>query len=119
MILTLLAATMALCPAQGKRFECVHDADTVWIDGTKLRLENIDTAELNGKCRYERDLAVEARDRLVVLLNRGERKVIYSGRIDRYDRPLVRITVDGVDVGEVLVEEGLARRWTGRRMPWC
>lgn len=43
-----------------------------------------------------------------------------NGRMkDRYGRTLGRVLVDGVDVGELLISEGLARRWDGRRHPWC
>ncbi|MEO1905391.1 MAG: hypothetical protein ABGX08_00005, partial [Citromicrobium sp.] len=38
---------------------------------------------------------------------------------DRYGRTLARLTVDGRDVGTVLVSMGLARPWRGRREGWC
>jgi endonuclease YncB( thermonuclease family) len=41
------------------------------------------------------------------------------GRRDRYDRVVAYIVVDGRDLGEVLMAEGLARAWRGRREPWC
>lgn len=34
-------------------------------------------------------------------------------------RTLAVVWVGGQDVGEVLVAEGLARAWGGRREPWC
>ena len=43
-----------------------------------------------------------------------------SGRDeDRYGRKLRIITRGGRSLGDVLVAEGLARTWTGRREPWC
>lgn len=43
-----------------------------------------------------------------------------DGRLrNRYGRLLATIRVDGRDVGEVLVAEGLARPWGGRRASWC
>ncbi len=38
---------------------------------------------------------------------------------DRYGRTLATVSVDGQDVGEILIAEGLARPWTGHRQPWC
>ncbi|PAP96113.1 thermonuclease family protein [Mesorhizobium wenxiniae] len=38
---------------------------------------------------------------------------------DRYGRTLATIEVDGRDVGDILIGEGLARPWTGKRRPWC
>ena len=38
---------------------------------------------------------------------------------DRYGRKLRIVTRGGRSLGDVLVEEGLARTWTGRRLPWC
>jgi endonuclease YncB( thermonuclease family) len=38
---------------------------------------------------------------------------------DRYGRKLRIVTRGGRSLGDVLVAEGLARTWTGRREPWC
>ncbi|WP_332310943.1 thermonuclease family protein [Novosphingopyxis sp. YJ-S2-01] len=93
------------------------DGDTAWVNGEKIRLANIDAPEIRGKCSSERALAIAARNRLATLLRPGFQ--IHRTGTDRYGRTLARITVDGVDVGRVLVVEGLAREWTSRREPWC
>jgi len=110
-----LALAIALCPAPpATRHTCVHDGDTIWIEGEKLRLQTIDTPELNGRCAAERALARRARDRLVELLNAKPPRIIDSGKRDRYRRKLV--TIPGVS--DQLVREGLGRRW-GDRRGWC
>jgi endonuclease YncB( thermonuclease family) len=38
---------------------------------------------------------------------------------DRYGRKLRIVTRGGRSLGDVLVDEGLARTWTGRREGWC
>jgi endonuclease YncB( thermonuclease family) len=38
---------------------------------------------------------------------------------DRYGRKLRIVTRNGRSLGDMLVAEGLARTWTGRREPWC
>ncbi|MCA0920207.1 thermonuclease family protein [Pseudooceanicola nanhaiensis] len=112
------AVSMPICPEHGKRISCVVDGDTIWFEREKIRLLSIDAPELfSPKCSQEALQAREARDRLADLLN-GEMRVEREGE-DRYGRTLARVFVDGRDVGELLVREGLVRRWVGRREPWC
>lgn len=88
----------------------------------RVRLINVDTPELNGKCQEEVKMARRARGRLEKLLPRGTKIELrnikddkYLGRIDAN-----AILSDGRDVGEVLVREKLARRYRGgRRHGWC
>jgi endonuclease YncB( thermonuclease family) len=114
MFLTLTAAAaIAVCPPHGPRQTCVVDGDTFWWRGEKIRIAEIDAPEIRGRCEQERQLAVRARDRLVVLLNR-QRITIERTGTDRYGRTLAR--VDGI--GEQLIDEQLATRWP-RRKDWC
>jgi endonuclease YncB( thermonuclease family) len=41
------------------------------------------------------------------------------GQRDRYGRLLVRLFVNGEDAACVLIREGYARPWRGRREDWC
>ncbi len=115
-----LATLLILCPA-GPRDNCVHDGDSFWLGGERIRIADIDTPELNGECEAERQLAIRARDRLLVLLNAGsfELRSIPGRDRDRYGRLLRIVIRDGQSLGDQLVAEGLARTWTGRREPWC
>jgi endonuclease YncB( thermonuclease family) len=113
----LLATLLAIC-APGPRDNCVVDGDTFWLAGEKIRLADIDTPEINGKCASENQKARKARDRLRMLLNSGEMTVHRDGK-DRYGRTLAVVTVAGRSVGDQLVGAGLARTWSGRREPWC
>jgi micrococcal nuclease len=118
-ILTALSLAIAACPEQGRRVTCVVDGDTIWHEGTKLRIRNIDTPEIDqAKCPLERQLGERAKARLIVLLSGGY-AVHYSGKLDGYKRPLVTITVNGRDVGSQLVSEGFARPYGNGRRPWC
>lgn len=38
---------------------------------------------------------------------------------DRYGRKLRVLVRNGRSLGDVLVNEGLARTWNGAREPWC
>lgn len=103
----------------------VVDGDTVSIAGERIRIANIDAPELHqAKCDAEHRLAVVAKARMIALLASGE-VVVHpgdpkDGRLkDRHGRTLATITVDGKDVGEIMIAEGLARPWEGKRRPWC
>lgn len=110
----IAALAIALCPAPpAERITCVVDGDTVWIDREKIRLLDIDAPEMRGRCERERRLARASRDRLAELM-RTRRFTIEREGHDRYGRTLARLG----DLGEVLVREGLARRW-GDRRGWC
>ncbi len=118
MLLALAAATsIAVCPPSGHRHHCVVDGDTVWWNGEKIRIAEIDAPELHGRCDRERQLAIAARDRLVQLLGARPVTITRTGT-DRYGRTLARIGSKTGDVGERLIAEGLAVRWP-RRRGWC
>lgn len=84
----------------------------------RIRIENIDTPEINGKCIREIDLADRAKSRLAELMNGNRIEIVRNGR-GKYKRTLARVLVNGIDAGKILISEGLARPWTGRRQPWC
>lgn len=102
----------------------VLDGDTVVLRGETIRIANIDVPETRqAKCDAELRLGLVAKRRLKQLLGSGAIFVHpgdpLDGRThDRYGRLLATITVDGRDVGEILVAEGW-RPWTGQRKPWC
>lgn len=113
----LAALALAICVAHAPRVDCVHDGDTWWQAGEKFRLADVDAPELPGRCPSETALAIRARDRLAQLLGAGYR--LRRVGADRYGRTLaIAVTATG-SAGDILVIEGLARRWTGRREPWC
>ena len=103
----------------------VIDGDTVRIDGETIRIWNIDTPEISqAKCEAELKLALEAKETLHRLLSSGPMSIRRgdpkSGRMkDRYGRTLAAISVGGRDVGQILIQKGHARPWTGKRRPWC
>lgn len=84
----------------------------------RIRIENIDTPEINGKCIREIDLADQAKSRLAELMNGNRIEIVRNGR-GKYKRTLARVLVNGIDVGDILISEGLARPWSGRRQTWC
>ncbi|MEO8175455.1 MAG: thermonuclease family protein [Sphingomicrobium sp.] len=100
---------------------CVVDGDTLWLGGQKIRVADIDAPETHGpRCPAEQELGDRATQRLRQLLNGGAVSLQAIDRdIDRYGRKLRIVLVDGRSVGDILVDEGLARPYAGGRRPWC
>jgi endonuclease YncB( thermonuclease family) len=134
LFLGLVAAQLARAPGPGSsppaeasaRFSPtqvrVIDGDTFDHEGVRIRIADIDTPEVRGRCAEESALAARATRRMAALLQEGpfELHPLPDGRDeDRYGRKLRIVTRDGRSLGDRLVAEGLARTWTGRREPWC
>ncbi len=116
---TASAAQFQMCGRD--RHTCVVDGDTIWLNGVNLRLESYDTPEpYNDICggRAEVALAKRASARLLELLNSNQ-FTVETGRQDRYGRMLATIRIGGRDVGDILISEGLARRWPDGHEFWC
>lgn len=99
------------------------DGDTIVVSGEHIRILNIDAPEIgHPKCDAELRLGMVAKRRMQEVIEGGQVSLERGdkGRLkDRYGRSLARVFVDGQDAGEVLVKEGLAREWDGKRHPWC
>lgn len=111
------ASPMPICKG-GKRLSCVVDGDTIWFEGEKIRLEGFNAPEMSGSCQRESNLAVRSRDRLRSILDGAAFAIERNGR-DQYGRTLATVRVDGVDVGNQLIDEGLAHVWRGHKESWC
>lgn len=101
----------------------VIDGDTIERGGINYRLVGFDTPEtFHAKCDEERELGEAASRRLADLIEAGHAHVDpVTDRRDRYGRGLARLLINGRDVGEILISEGLARPYDGRsrRTLWC
>ena len=116
------SAHFAKCGGWAGREACVVDGDTIWFRGEKIRLADYNTPEtFEAKCDYERELGTRATARFTELLNAGPFTLTPEADRphDRYGRALFTVTRGGQSLGDVLVAEGLAERWTGRRREWC
>ena len=117
LFLALVVATTA-CPAVADQTFSgtirVVDADTLWVDGTKVRLHGIDAPELGQACELAdgRDWNCGGWSRQQVeQLYEGMRAVCEARDLDRYGRVVASCRVDGVDIGERLVREGIAEAY--------
>lgn len=122
-MLSHIVVSVLLCTATCEPAEIrVWDGDSLRLgmrrQSETVRIFNIDAPEIEGRCTYESGLALQSKRRLAELLQ-GRRVEVLRQGTDRYGRTLAAIRVDGRDVGDILVSEGLARTWAGRREPWC
>ncbi|PYE31990.1 endonuclease YncB(thermonuclease family) [Rhizobium sp. PP-WC-1G-195] len=105
----------------GQRITCVVDGDTFWFRGEKIRIADIDTPELSPpRCERERERGLAAKQRLLEILNSGPVSLQTTARDeDRFGRKLRIVYRERRSVGDILVAEGLARKWEGSRRSWC
>lgn len=106
----------------------VYDGDTfrahinIWLGQTvsmPIRIDGIDTPEKRTKCTHEKALALEAKAALEELL-KGDVELTNVRYGKWAGRVLARVTVNGVDVADVLISKGLARPYDGgKRQGWC
>jgi endonuclease YncB( thermonuclease family) len=113
-------AAFGLCKSGGGT-NCVVDGDTIWYRGSKIRIADIDTPETHQpRCAAEAERGAAATRRLHELVNAGPFTLQSIDRDeDRYGRKLRILTRGGESLGDVLVEEGLARYYEGGRRSWC
>lgn len=89
-----------------------------------IRIRGIDTAESGwrAKCTKESEIADKAKSYLKHLVNTHSTMMIidptwdkYGGRIDAY------VEVGGINLGQALIEKGLARPYegSGPKYNWC
>jgi micrococcal nuclease len=128
---SLLEQTARAEPTQGDAKSANAPREIRVIDGDTIedmradityRIVNIDTPETGSRaqCTAERELGNQATRQARALITAArDLELRPTGRIDRYGRTIAFVVIDGRDLGETLIAEGLARPWRGRREPWC
>lgn len=99
----------------------IYDGDTIRLGQERIRIVGLDTPELGhrAECESEALAAERAKQALIGEIARGNVALHRQGT-DRYGRTLARVTVDGRDVADTLIAQGLARPYAGgRRESWC
>lgn len=135
LLLALSAAPAhAACYAWPLRDDLAYDGDTprITMPGLppelarmEVRADGIDTPEMHGHCPAEKEGAQRAARRLKGLLAEAVatgKPVLFCNPVwDKYGgRVRARVEIDGTDVAELLIREGLARPYHGgHRDGWC
>ncbi len=108
-----------------------YDGDTITFNlpslhpiiGEKIsiRVNGIDTPEIRGKCKKETYDAKQAKKMVEDILKDAERITLKNMERGKYFRIMADVIVDGEDLGEVLVEAGMAVRYDGGKKThkWC
>ena len=109
----------------------VYDGDTIKVnianypdvigEAISIRIRGIDAPENRSKCTSEKAKAIKAKDYLKALLaNAG---VIRLTQVERgkYFRLVANVLVDGVNINQLMIDQGLARTYDGmsKRETWC
>ena len=108
----------------------VYDGDTFRVNIDSLppivgknipvRLEGVDTPEINGKCQHEKDLALEARDFVRSKLSNAVEILLNDLQRGKYFRIVAKVYIDGVSLEEELLQNGLAYQYNGgKKSNWC
>jgi endonuclease YncB( thermonuclease family) len=110
----LLAMNTAACAANLVGQASIIDGDTLEIHGTRIRLWGIDAPESSQLCRGDDSLqyccgAKAANDLDAFIAARLVNRSPIS--LDRYGRTVASCSVDGVDLAQWLVSNGLALDW--------
>jgi len=108
----------------------VYDGDTFRVDINSLhpivgknipiRVNGVDTPEIRGKCQYEKNLALEARDFVRAKLGNAEEIKLINLQRGKYFRVVANVVVDGVSLEQELLDNKLAYRYDGgKKLNWC
>lgn len=119
---SVAARPLPICSYGRPAAGCIVDGDTLWLDGVKIRLEDIDAPEVEDyDCAAEKALGDRATLELQRLTSGQPLELLQVGdrEHDRYGRALRTLEVGGKSVGQQLVAEGLAHEWVGHKLPWC
>jgi micrococcal nuclease len=108
----------------------VYDGDTFRVDidslppivgkNIPIRLNGVDTPEIQGKCQQEKDLALEARDFVRNKLANAKEIKLTKLQRGKYFRVVADVYFDGVSLEQELLDNELAYKYTGgKKSSWC
>jgi micrococcal nuclease len=108
----------------------VYDGDTFRVNidslppivgkNIPIRVNGVDTPEIRGKCQYEKDLALEARDFVRGKLSNAKEIKLTNLQRGKYFRVVANVVVDGVSLEKELLDNELAYEYSGgKKLSWC
>ena len=108
---------------QGAVYFRNYDGDTITFNlpglhpiiGEKIniRVNGIDTPEIRGKCEKEKYDAQQAKEMVTDILKDAEQIVLRNMERGKYFRIAADVIVDGENLGDLLIEIGMAIRYNG------
>lgn len=136
-ILPVFEASAIECfqwPLRESRGAYAYDGDTIYIRmpglpsviaNMSVRVGGVDTPEIRGQCEAEKRQAMQARERVRILLDHAIQSNISVQFCDpkwgRYGgRVVAWVAIGDVWLHDILINEGLARSYDGgMRESWC
>jgi endonuclease YncB( thermonuclease family) len=108
----------------------VYDGDTFRVNidslppivgkNIPIRVNGVDTPEIRGKCLYEKNLALKARDFVRAKLSNAKEIKLTNLQRGKYFRMVANVLVDGVNLERELLDNELAYRYDGgKKLSWC
>jgi len=108
----------------------VYDGDTFRVNidslppivgkNIAIRVNGVDTPEIRGKCPYEKNLALKARDFVRAKLSNAKDIKLTNLQRGKYFRVVANVVVDGVSLERELLDNGLAYEYSGgKKLSWC
>ena len=108
----------------------VYDGDTFRVNIASLppivgknipiRVNGVDTPEIRGKCQYEKNLALDARDFVRNKLANAKEIKLTNLQRGKYFRVVASVLVDGVSLEQELLDKKLAYSYDGgTKLNWC
>jgi endonuclease YncB( thermonuclease family) len=108
----------------------VYDGDTFRVNidslpplvgqNIAIRINGVDTPEIKGKCSYEKDLALKARDFVRSKLETAKTIRLTEIQRGKYFRIIASVEIDGASLGSQLLRRGLAYKYYGgKKLSWC
>ena len=108
----------------------VYDGDTFRVNidslppivgkNIPIRVNGVDTPEIRGKCQYEKNLALKARDFVRGKLANAKEIKLTNLQRGKYFRVVANVLVDGVSLEQELLDNKLAYRYDGgKKLSWC
>ncbi len=137
-VITSLLLTPSLAAAdcytwplrEGKGGRLAYDGDTVYItmpgvpaelSDMSVRVNGVDTPEIRGKCAEEKAQAKAARSFVIEKLTAAQEVQFCNPEWGKYaGRVLADVVIDGVNLADLLIQNGMARAYDGgSREGWC
>jgi endonuclease YncB( thermonuclease family) len=108
----------------------VYDGDTFRVNidslppivgkNIRIRVNGVDTPEIRGKCQYEKNLALKARDFVRAKLANAKEIKLTNLQRGKYFRVVANVLVDGVSLEQELLDNELAYEYSGsKKLSWC
>jgi len=132
MILTILCIFSVSYCADFKEVSFVrnYDGDTIVVnikdvhpllgEEIAVRIAGIDTPEIKAGCEEEKKKALIAKEFVKKVCGASKRIELRDAGRDKYFRILASVYVDGLNLGDIMIREGMAVPYDGGTKPnWC